>query len=215
MAQEDYDVLSKISTKILPSLFKLVESLIHSSVPDALEDDAMETDDVQSSKEKQSISSNQKNIQFVESVTDAVGYLARKCPREFLQNLFKKVIQRLLVASTEATTDESEEKKDAPIVFRLCSLLGLSQALVASGALDDGSLSLLYRAIRPFVRTDEHDSRVQKRAYKVLAEICQRHAGFVTSNDRLGEMIDLIVESILTAQVSARNMRLILCFENC
>lgn len=45
-------------------------------------------------------------------------------------------------------------------------------------------------------------------AYKVLTEICERHTDFVTSSERLNDLIDLMVESIVTAQVSARNMRL-------
>jgi ribosomal RNA-processing protein 12 len=203
VADQDYDVLSSVSTKILPSLFKLVESLIQAPTSSTSAEDAMETDDAQSSKEKQA--NNVQNMQFVESVTDAIGYLAQVCPRDFLHNLFKKVVQRLLVASTEVT--ESINGKEE-INLRMCSLLGLAQALVASGSLDDASLSLLFRAIRPLVRTDEHDSRVQKRAYKVLSEICERHTGFVTSNERLDELIDLMVESIVTAQVSARHMRL-------
>ena len=145
-------------------------------------------------------------MQLVEAVTDAIGQLAQICPRDFLQGLFKKVVQRLLLATTEVA-DNSEGDTNAT-ALRMCSLLGLGQALVASGSLDDASLSLLYRAIRPLVRTDEHDPRVQKRAYKVLAEICQRHKDFVTSDERLSEMIDLLVDSIVTCQVSARHMRL-------
>ena len=49
---------------------------------------------------------------------------------------------------------------------------------------------------------------MQKRAYKVLAEICERHKEFVISDKILGEMTDLVVDSIVTCQVSARNMRI-------
>jgi ribosomal RNA-processing protein 12 len=162
----------------------------------------MDTDD-KSSKEKQAV--RQQNMQLVDAVTDAIGQLARICPREFLQNLFKKVVQRLLLATTEAG-DSSGDK--ASKEAHMCSLLGLGQALVASGSLDDDSVSLLYRAVRPLVRSDEHDSGVQKRAYKVLAEICEKHKDFVTSEERLNEMTDLMVDSIVTCQVSARHMRL-------
>ena len=146
-------------------------------------------------------------MQLVEAVTDAIGQLAQVCPNEFLQNLFKKVVQRLLMATTEVAESTNSDEKNA-VAMRMASLLGLGQALVASGSLDDASLSLLYRAIRPLVRTDEHDPRVQKRAYKVLAEICDQHKEFVTSEERLGEMTDLMVDSIVTCQVSARHMRL-------
>jgi ribosomal RNA-processing protein 12 len=42
----------------------------------------------------------------------------------------------------------------------------------------------------------------------VLTEICERHTDFVTSSERLNELMDLMVESIVTAQVSARHVRL-------
>ena len=207
MATEDYDVVSNVSTKILPSLFKLVDTLNKSSLSSSQEDDdeGMDIDDDSKKKEKNS----QQNMHLVEAVTDAIGQLAQICPREFLQTLFKKVIQRLLLATTEIAEASSNDKAAKNVSnASISSLLGLGQALVASGSLDDTSLSLLYRAVRPLVRSDEHDPKVQKRAYKVLAEICERHKDFVTSPERLGEMINLMVESLVTCQVSARHMRL-------
>ena len=195
-------MLSNVSTRILPSLFRLVETLNESQKTNS---DDMDTDD-QSSKEKQAI--RQQNMQLVETVTDTIGKFAQLCPHEFLQNLFKKVVQRLLIATTEAGDGEDDKAPKDVQALRMCSLLGLGQALVASGSLDDDSVLLLYRAARPLVRSDEHDSRVQKRAYKVLAEICEKHKDFVTSNERLDEMTDLIIDSIVTCQVSARHMRL-------
>ena len=203
-AKEDYEVLSNVSTKILPSLFKLVETLNTQTLSSKGGDDSM---DVETSSAKEKQAKNQQNMQLVEAVTDAIGQLAQICPNEFLQNLFKKVVQRLLMATTEVAESTNSDEKNA-VAMRMASLLGLGQALVASGSLDDASLSLLYRAVRPLVRTDEHDPRVQKRAYKVLAEICERHKDFVTSDERLSEMTDLMVDSIVTCQVSARHMRL-------
>lgn len=202
-AADDYNVLSNVSTKILPSLFKLVETLNESSSKESCV--AMDID-VSSSKESQS--QNQQNMQLVEAVTDAIGQLAQICPPEFLQTLFKKVVKRLLMATTEITEALGDKDAKNATAMRMVSMLGLGQALVASGSLDNSSLALLYRAVRPLVRTDEHDPRVQKRAYKVLAEICERHKEFVTSDERLGEMTDLVVDSIVTCQVSARNMRI-------
>jgi len=199
-ATEDRDVLSNVSTKILPSLFKLVETLNQSSSK-ANEEGSMDID----TKSKEAQTKNQQSTQLVEAVTDTIGQLAQICPPEFLQNLFKKVVARLL----QATTEVGEGNDKNATAMRMSSLLGLGQALVASGSLDEASLSLLYRSVRPLVRTDEHDPRVQKRAYKVLAEICDRHKEyFVNSPERLGEMTDLLVDSIVTCQVSARHMRL-------
>jgi len=210
-AKEDLDVLSVTSTKLLPTLFKLVEALNQAPSPTKKsggKDDDMETDDAPSSEKQQAVS--QQNTQRVEAVIEAIGQLAQCCPRDFLQTLFKKVVQRLLVATTDAAAEEASKDKDEKnaTALRMCSLLGLGQALVASGSLDDASLSLLYRAVRPLVRTDEHDPRAQKKAYKVLAEICERHKDFATSDERLAEMVELMVDSIVTCQVSARNMRL-------
>lgn len=212
-ASEDYNVLSNVSTKILPSLFKLVEALNASPLKksEGEEDDGMEVGSASSSKKKKAVQSKneQNSMQLVEAVTDAIGQLAQICPREFLQNLFKKVVQRLLVATTEIAESASDDRDtNNATALRMASLLGLGQALVASSSLDEASLSLLYRAVRPLVRSDEHDPRVQKRAYKVLAEICDRHKEFVTNSERLSEMTDLMVDSIVTCQVSARHMRL-------
>lgn len=133
-----------------------------------------------------------------QSVIDAIAALARLAPKPYLQSLFKKVMQRLLAAS------QSEEQETE----KICTLLGLSQALVTSQALDDASISLLYRAIKPLIRSDEHEARVQKRAYKVLYAICQCHSSFVSEQGLLQELLELLLDSIMTSQVSARHMRL-------
>ena len=107
-------------------------------------------------------------------------------------------MQRLLVAT----------QSDDPETERICTLLGLSQALVSSEALDQTSMELLTRALKPFIRTDQHEARVQKRGYKVMLEICHRYSHFVTDTSRLNEMTELLTSSIMTCQISARHMRL-------
>lgn len=168
----------------------------------------MEVDNSPSESSKETESKGQQHTQLVEAVTDAIGQLAQVCPSEFLQNLFKKVVQRLLQATTEVASNGPNNNNNATTT-RISSLLGIGQALAASGSLGDTSLSLLYRAVRPLVRSWEHDPIVQKRAYKVLAEICSNHKSFVTSTpERLGELTDMLIDSIVTCQVSARHMRL-------
>jgi len=132
------------------------------------------------------------------AVTDAIAALASLAPDTFLKGLFKKVIQRLLAAS-QSSEDETE---------KMCTLLGLAQALVKSKCLNDESISLLYRSIKPLIKSDEQGPRVQKRAYKVFAEICQHYTGFVTAPERLPEIIDLLIGATMVLQVSARHMRL-------
>jgi len=66
----------------------------------------------------------------------------------------------------------------------------------------------LYRVLKPIVANDELEARVQKRAYKVLAEICGRYHSFVSNPVRLKELTTLLSTTIMTSQVSARYMRL-------
>ena len=196
-ATKDYEIVSQASVKLLPGLFKLTETL-HGTAKKNDSDMDVEEEGSEAASSRKNSNNTSKDAQRVQAVTDAIGELARVCPRSFLQNLFKKVMQRLLVA-TQAEEDESD---------KICTLLGLAEALVSSETLDENSVSLLYRAIRPLIRSDEHDAKVQKRAYKCMAEICEKNASFVTSSEHLGEITDLMIGSIMTCQVSSRHMRL-------
>jgi ribosomal RNA-processing protein 12 len=91
---------------------------------------------------------------------------------------------------------------------RLCSLLTLSQAIVASKALNESSISLLYRSMKPLIKTEEYSPRVQKRAYKVLAEICEQYHAFVADSDHLQEVSALLAGTITNSHIAARYMRL-------
>lgn len=190
-ADQDAEVLAQASTKILPALFKLVETFQGTNTKSS---DSMDVDEGKKAGNKNIAMDSQRS----QSVIDTIAAFARLAPKLYLQSLFKKVMQRLLSAS------QSEERATE----KICTLLGLSQALVTSRALDDASISLLYRAIKPLIRSDEHEARVQKRAYKVLFFICQSHSSFVTEQGRLDELIELLLDSIMTSQVSARHMRL-------
>lgn len=139
------------------------------------------------------------NNQAVESVANAIAEIAKQAPRAFLQSLFRKLMQRLLEATTQAEVKETE---------KICTLLCLARALVASESMDEANISLLYRALKPLIRSDESEPRVQKRAYRVLLEIAQRNKEFVTASETLGELAKLLVDSIMTCQVSARHMRI-------
>ena len=179
------------TSKLLPALFKLVDAL-HTTSPEPAKTDAGMEEGTEMTD------SRRDNSDGVQVVTRAIAALARLAPKPFVQGLFKKVIQRLLEAS-QAEEDLSE---------KMCSLLSLAQALVVSECLDESSIALLYRALKPLIRTDHSASRVQKRAYKVMAEICQRYPSFVTDDGRLNELCELLTGSIFTSQISARHMRL-------
>jgi ribosomal RNA-processing protein 12 len=137
-------------------------------------------------------------FQKLQCVTEAISSLSRLAPEEFLRGLFKKLMHRLL----EEIQSESGDKE------RICSLLTLSQALVASQVLDESSIAFLYRAVKPMIRNDEDGPRVQKRAYKVLTEICEKYHAFVADADRLQELAVLLSGTATTSQVSSRHMRL-------
>lgn len=188
------DAINAAAVKLLPVMFKIVSASYQSPASERQNNgkDGMDLD------EKASSSANDADAQQVQSICDAVSSLARLAPKPFLHGLFKKLMHRLL-------EEVQSEKGDAE---RICSLLSLSRALVASEVLDEPSVAFLYRAIKPLIRNDEHGQRVQKRAYKVLAEICERHHSFVTEQDRLKELTDLLTGTIVTSQVAARHMRL-------
>ena len=117
-------------------------------------------------------------------MVDVIGELASVCPGPFLSALFKKVVQRLLIAVQKSgeeekddddndDMDDSDGNKDGDnraaaaaatdeTEDSICALLGLSRALVSSRSLDDASLDLLRRSVRPLMRTDAHPPRVQK-----------------------------------------------------
>lgn len=191
-ASGDVTALGAASVALLPVMFKFVSDT-HAAVSSS-KAESMEVDKSFAKSSDYSMESFQK----LQCVTEAISSLARLAPDDFLRGLFKKLMHRLL----EEVQSESGDSE------RICSLLTLSQALVASEVLDESSISFLYRALKPLIRNDEDGPRVQKRAYKVLTEICERHHAFVSESDRLQELSMLLVGSIMTSQIAARYMRL-------
>lgn len=192
--ESDREVLSQASKKLLPALFKLLEMLQENSpTPRKKQNqvEEMDTDDKETSGTVLNVAD-----QRIAVVIAAISKLAFVAPKSYLENLLKKVLQRLLVAS-QSTNDESD---------KICTLLNLCQALVP--AAEETAVELIYRTIKPLIRSDEQPPRVQKRAYKVLLCICQSHTKFCTDLSRLSELTDLLVDGLVTCQVSARHMRL-------
>ena len=185
--------MEQISMKLLPSLFKLVDSLhdtsSESTKKSETDGDNMETDDTVVEKDSS----------IVLAVTRSIASIAKVAPNAQIQRLFSRVVQKML---------ESTQYNDKRTIEKMCSLLALSQALVISECLNDASISLLYRSLKPIIRTDETPSRIQKRAYKVMAEICKRYHAFVAEPERLKEVMQLLSSTSATSQVSARFMRL-------
>jgi ribosomal RNA-processing protein 12 len=191
-ASADVDALAAASAVLLPILFKFV-----TDAHDVATSGSHESMDVEEASAKPSDVSME-SLQKVQCVTEAISALARLATNEFLRGLFKKLMHRLL----EEIQSETGDKE------KVCALLTLSQALVTSRVLDVSSVSFLYRAVKPLIRNDEDGPRVQKRAYKVLTEICERYHLFVADKDRLQEVIVLLSGTVTTSQVSSRHMRL-------
>jgi len=180
-------VLERLSMKILPSLFKIVDTL--SCKTPKSEDSAMDVEG--------SVVTNE--APRIEIVAQTIASIARLAPKSHIQGLFSKLIQRML---------ENSQSEDEQTVEKMCSLLTLAQALVRSGCLDESSISLLYRSLKPLIRNPALHPKVQKRAYKLLSEICCKYHSFVAQRERLKEVIELLSTTTVTSQVSARSMRL-------
>ena len=175
---------------LLPELFKNMEKL-HSSATSENTTDDMDI-------EKEVMEQAPVDANLTQRTSQAIATLASLAPSQFVHKLFKKLMRRLLEESQSGNVDSE----------KLCSLLTLSRALIASKALDDASVSLLYRTMKPMIRNDENGSKVQKQSYKVLAEICRCHHSYAVGKDTLKELIDLLTGSAVTSQVSARSVRL-------
>jgi hypothetical protein len=191
--QREADVLSNAAVALLPVLFKSVERLhASSSYTGADTEHKMEVELGTPTPCKVAFDSN-----LARRVIEAIASLASLAPRPLLQKLFKKVLSRLLV---ENQTEEAENMK-------LYSLLSLSQALVASGALPESSILLLYRTLKPMIRDDKH-SKVQKMGYRVLLETCQCYHSYFAEAEPMRDLIDLLAETAVSANIPARAMRL-------
>lgn len=188
-ASADGAALNTAAVLLLPVLFKIVSDT-HAAVVVGTSE-SIEVDE-------KSATSSEPSYVRLQCVTEAISAMARLASEDFVSGLFKKIMHRLL----EEIQSESGEKE------KVCSLLTLSQALVASKVLDDSSISFLYRALKPLIMNDEEGSRVQKRAYKVLSEICEQNHPFIADVDRLKETTALLTDTVLTSQISARYMRL-------
>lgn len=135
-----------------------------------------------------------------EALAAAISSLARLARPDLLHTLFTKLIHRLLEAS-QSQNDPAD---------KMCSLLALAQSLYSSSSLNESSVDLLYRALRPLVTTDETHPRVQKRSYRLLGDLCKSKS-FLTDERRL-DVLDLLTSSTSTIQIASRPMRL-RCFQ--
>jgi len=188
----DLEALGDASVKLLPVFFRIVSS------PPSTQEKVPPSDKMDVENESSLTSTARDHAAHIQSMSKAITSLVKFAPIPIVQNLFKKLMHRLL-ESIQSGSEDSE---------RTCSLLNLSQALIASKVLDVENVAFFYRVLKPILKDDECGPRVQKRAYKVLAEICEQYHSWVAEPHRLKELTALLTDTVMTSQVSARYMRL-------
>ena len=184
----DRDALKGLEGKVMPALFNLVDTLSSSGDASAAASASADTDS----------SSNISPAQKLSAVTAAIATYSKVCSPPFLASLFKKIMQKLLLATQSSPSKENDAK--------LMNLLDLSHSIVPT--LDAASVGLMVRAVKPMIRSDAHDALVQKRGYKVLLSLFEHHASAVTAGEGLASTVEFLASAMMTAHVSARNMRL-------
>lgn len=180
--------LQETAKMLLPALFRL-----------ATDDIAIGSEmGVVEEADEMTITSTSENGRRMQSLSNAISSLVCVARSDFVHGMYKKLMQKLL----EEMQSEDQNSE------RLSSFLFLAQALAATGKLNDSSIALLYRTVKALLKEGEFSARIQKRAYKVLLELCSVYHSFVTETERLRELSKLLTETITSANVSARAMRL-------
>ncbi len=123
------------------------------------------------------------------AIQEAARAVASATPDATLAELFKTVMRRLL----EPYATEQPSGKAATPANSLETQRGLLDLLVAlSPALGEAQVEMLLRAVRPMLLST--DLLLQKKAYKVVAELAAHHATWVrtqlsTLSDAMGEAL--------------------------
>lgn len=157
----------------------------------------------------------EKDADSAQILLDTVEGFASLAEASFVAQTFKKIMQKLLEATTTAKkleTAAQEEGAKAGSVKKVHQLkrtahaeMNLAMTLISH--MDEESINLLYRVIKPYL-LDDTDAPMQKRSYAVLVSICDHHPSFMTSESNLQDMTGSICESLLTCSIPAKKMRL-------
>ena len=139
-----------------------------------------------------------------------VAAIASISDKQTVQSFFVAIMKKLLqatveVASTPAESDAMEidppKAEESPTALR-CVFMDLALSLV--NGLDDEALGVLFSTARPGLQ--DKDAAVQKKAYKVLASICEANMNFVAG--KVEEFLETLVTSLSSVHSSARGHRL-------
>lgn len=145
---------------------------------------------------------------------DTIEGFASLAEAAFVTATFKKIMQKLLEATTqakrmEATSKEEGKPANAKVLarFKHTAHGQMSLAMTLISHMDLENINLLYRVIKPYL-LDDTDGAMQKRSYAVLVSICDNHPSFMTTEANLKDMTESICESLLTCSIPAKKMRL-------
>ncbi|KAF0688169.1 Aste57867_20202 [Aphanomyces stellatus] len=170
--EADQAALAKFAARFLPLLITIVEGLDADSESDRLQ-----------------------------TLMDTIAGYAKLAEPDFIANVFKQLMQKLLETTTHAK--RADAKAAATLQAQTHLLMSVALALVS--IIDVSQVALLYRVVKPYL-LDDTDPVMQKRSYSVLVQICDAHPAFAA--EHLADMIDSLSESLLTCSVPAKKMRL-------
>uniref|UniRef100_M4BNY8 Uncharacterized protein n=1 Tax=Hyaloperonospora arabidopsidis (strain Emoy2) TaxID=559515 RepID=M4BNY8_HYAAE len=152
----------------------------------------------------------EKDTDRAQVLLDTLEGFASLAEAELIGTTFKKVMQKLLEATTEAKrieTNGSSTQLKRATKLRQISHAQMALALALLAHVDDVNVALLYRVIKPYL-LDDTDAAMQKRSYAALVAVCDLHPTFLSEESQLQDLTRAICESLLTCSVSAKKMRL-------
>ncbi|DBA66455.1 TPA: hypothetical protein ACH3X2_002431 [Trebouxia sp. C0005] len=140
------------------------------------------------------------------SYGSAIAAYATIADAATLSHFFREVIKRLLkVGEDEAAgvpaTGVAREGGDSPTA-RKCTYMEL--ALCLAPGLDVNGVSILYKAAKPSLQ--ERDQAAQKKAYKLVAYICEHRPDFLRAHCQ--DMTDCLLAGVVTSMSAAKRYRL-------
>ncbi|DAZ94614.1 TPA: LOW QUALITY PROTEIN: hypothetical protein N0F65_010553 [Lagenidium giganteum] len=150
----------------------------------------------------------EKDAENAQILLETVEGFASLAEASFVSATFKKIMQTLLEATTEAKKLEASSPGSPKLQqLKRSAHCQMALAMALLGHMDMESVNLLYRVIKPYL-LDDTDPAMQKRSYAVMVSICDHHPSFLTAESNIKDMTESICESLLTCSVPAKKMRL-------
>ncbi|KAL0054199.1 hypothetical protein WJX82_005285 [Trebouxia sp. C0006] len=140
------------------------------------------------------------------SYGSAIAAYATIADAATLSHFFREVIKRLLkVGEDEAAGVPAigvAREGGATPTARKCTYMEL--ALCLAPGLDVNGVSILYKAAKPSLQ--ERDQAAQKKAYKLVAYICEHRPDFLRTHCQ--DMTDCLLAGVVTSMSAAKRYRL-------